>query len=325
VDDPGGPLIASPHRLGRAFGLAREWVRQMMHGMAQARTFGLAAEMSFWLFLSLVPLAAVGGLIAARFASQHVMAGPLLASMPPEVGKLIRDQVSRVANWQGRTVAPVAVGSFVWLGASGIHAVFDALEVQTGARRPWWKKRILAIAMCIGLSLGIGVLALLAVGLEWLEGMLGRVVSHVSGEGTTATTVVRTATGLVLAIGMVSALYRVGIPREARARVPTLPGALVAVSLIALLGSGYRVFISTMGIGDAYEGGLAVIGVTLTTLWLFSVAVLLGAQLNRLAAERRARHSDTGLGMAGHLPRPKARWPNLTASSPRPTSPRPPS
>jgi membrane protein len=318
-------LIASSHRLREAFDHAREWVLRMMHGVAQARTFGLAAEMSFWLFLSLVPLAAVGGLIAARFASQHGMAGPLLASMPPEVGKLIREQVERVANWQGRTVAPVAVGSFVWLGASGIHAVFDALEVQTGARRPWWKKRVLAIAMCIGLSIGIGVLALLAVGLQWLETTVGRVVPHVSGEGTTVATVIRSVTGLVLAVGMVSALYRVGIPREARARVPTIPGALVAVSLIAVLGSGYRVFISTMGIGDAYQGGLAVIGVTLTTLWLFSVAVLLGAQLNRLTAERRAGHSDTGLGMAGHLPRPKGRWPNLTASSPRPTSPRPPS
>jgi membrane protein len=319
-------LTAWVNGLGPRASRALLWVVRMAHGMARARTFGLAAEMSFWLFLSLIPLAAVAGMVAARFASHHgAMTGPMVASMPPEVGALIRDQVKRVANWQGRKVAPVAVVTFVWLAASGVHSVFDALEVQTAAARPWWKKRLLALATCVGLSVGLGIIGLLAVGLQSLEVAVGRVVPHARAEGTMAGGAVRFAMGLALAVGMVAALYRVGIPREARRRIPILPGTLVAVGLITVLGWGYRLFISTMGAGDAYQGGLAVIGVTLTTLWLFSVALLLGAQLNLLASQRQAGHSTTGVGLARHLPRPRARWPNLSAFSSRPTSPRAPS
>ena len=52
-------------RAGRAWvAQAREWLDPMWADIARARTLGLAAEMSFWLFLSLVPLAAVAGLAA---------------------------------------------------------------------------------------------------------------------------------------------------------------------------------------------------------------------------------------------------------------------
>jgi uncharacterized BrkB/YihY/UPF0761 family membrane protein len=127
---------------------------------------------------------------------------------------------------------------------------------------------------------------------------------------------------------MVAGLYRVGIPREARDRVPILPGAVAAVLLIACLGTGYGEYLSRAGITNAYQGGLTVIGVTLTTLWLFSVALLLGVELNKVAGQRRNQLDlppDTD--MAGRLPEGnqggRARWPTFAASSFRPISRRP--
>lgn len=72
-----------------------------------------------------------------------------------------------------------------------------------------------------------------------------------------------------------------------------MPGALLAFVLLATLGWGYRLYVSRMGIGDAYLGSLAVIGVTMTTLWLFSVAILLGAQLNKVLGDRRKGRSSS--------------------------------
>jgi membrane protein len=301
----------------------------MWRGIGRARTLGLAAEMSFWLFLSLVPLAAVVGLAAARLVTERAAAGrALLMAVPPEARSMLSAQVARVSRWSGQKVAPLAIGMFLWLAASGVHSIFDALEVQTGEERPWWKKRLLALATCGALSLGVAVLGVLAVGLGRLQALTGEAVPHAALEGTIASFVVRGAFGLLMAVGMVTALYRVGIPRAARRRVPALPGAVLAVALVTALGWGYGVYVSATGTGDAYEGSLAVIGITLMTLWLFSLSLLIGAELNRVIACRRtsggAVTSDPA-SVESELRKVAGKWPISDESSCRPTSPTPPS
>jgi uncharacterized BrkB/YihY/UPF0761 family membrane protein len=56
---------ASPRGRLRA---AWDWGVEFYECLDRSRTFGLAAETAFWLFLSMIPLAAVGGLIAARLS-----------------------------------------------------------------------------------------------------------------------------------------------------------------------------------------------------------------------------------------------------------------
>jgi membrane protein len=310
-----------------------------VRGVVRARTLGLAAEMSFWLFLALVPLAAVGGWLGARLAVRYFwVEGALLASVPPAMRTMFQGELKQVAALRGQTIAPAALAIFVWAGASGIHAVFDVLEVQTGSARPWWKKRALAIAACIALSIGVAMLGLLTVGLGRLMSLVGHEGSYEALEGTLAGDIARVALALGLALAMVAGLYRVGIPREARTRTVVVPGAGLAVGLIAALGAGYRVYLSTVGGGSTYQGGLAVIGVTLTTLWLFSVALLLGAELNKVMSDRRGLSDPRRDELAGPLPRAgggptlrnngskpgRARWLTFAASSFRPISPRPP-
>jgi membrane protein len=306
---------------------AEAWIKPMWRGISRARTLGLAAEMAFWVFLSLVPLAAVAGLAAAELAlHKGWLAGGVLATVPPEARHMIDDQVAAVSV-EGRRLAPVALGIFVWLAATGVHAVFDALEVQTGVSRAWWKKRLLAMVSCIGLSLGVAFLGLLATGLGWVERVVGRAIPLAPVEGTPAGGALRMLLGFLAAVGMIAALYWVGIPRESRARLPQLPGAVLAVLLIGVLGWGYTLSISKKGTGSAYLGSLAVIGVTMTTLWLFSVALLLGAELNKVIADRRAAASGGMVTVAKHLPtRRGIRWPlpRTPASSSPPISPRSP-
>jgi membrane protein len=280
-------------RVGRrAFGRVREWLDPFVRGLVRARTLGLAAEMSFWLFLSLVPLAAVAGLVAARLAMSHQpLEGAFLSSVAPEARHLIDMQVKLVAQWDSGKVAPVAGAMFVWLASTGVHSIFDALEVQSETARPWWKKRLLAIAMCIGMSVGVAVLGILAIGFDRLAILAGRALPLPTREATLARDIARWALGFAISVAMIAALYRVGIPRAARSRTPILPGAFLATALLATLGWGYRLYLSSVGGEDAWLGGLAIIGVTLTTLWLFSVALLIGAQVNTVLRDRRASRS----------------------------------
>ena len=273
------------------------WVKEFVSEIERSRATGRAAEMAFWLFLSLIPLAAVAGLIIARIAVSSADVTSLLASLPGETRELVARQLHHVAAWNGGSVAAPAALVFVWLGSGGIHAMFDVLEVNAEASRPWWKKRALALASCVALSVGFAIITVLAAGLSRVLAFLRGTIPieqfesrhHVPG---LVDSVVRFGVGGLTALGLVAGIYLVGIPRTARKRTPVLPGAFLAVLLQAGLGYGYIFYLSKVGVHSAYQAGLSIIGVTMIALYLFSISLLAGAELNHVFARRR--RSRTG-------------------------------
>jgi len=261
------------------------WVAILWRGINASRATGLAAQMAFWLFLSLLPLAAVSGLVVARIAvSRADLTDEVIGSTPYAVRSLVTSQLEQVARWNGGTVAPLAALVFVWLAASGVHAVFDALEQQTGLARPWWKKRLLAVGACVALSVGVALLALLRTGLGWLYALAGHGLSHAAIELPTsswASAIVRFVFAGAIAFGLIAGLYLIGAPRPRGRRRVVMPGALLAVVIQGAAGLGYGAYLRIVGTGSAYQAGLGVVGVTLTFLYVTCLALLIGSELNQ--------------------------------------------
>jgi membrane protein len=264
------------------------WIKIVFGNIGRSRTLGIAAEMAFWLFLSLLPLAAVAGLVVARFAMRDYGAtSGVLSSLPPAVREFLTKELASVSAWNEGAVAPAAAAMFVWLASSGVHSVFDGLELETEANaRPWWKKRLLAIAACVALSVGVALIALLSVGLGWVRKFAADAVPVIAMPHV-ASVVIRTAVSLVIAVALVCGLYAVGLPPRARKRMPLLPGAIVAVGLQTALGIAYGMYVRHAGDGGAYQAGLAVIGVTLIALYLLCIAILVGLEVNQVLGARR--------------------------------------
>jgi membrane protein len=277
-------MWGSKLRVFRAYLYARSFVLQV----DRSRTFGLAAELAFWLFFSLVPLLAVAGMIAAKLAvGRASLTGELLAAVPPQTRDLVAGQLAAVAAYNGRSVGAPAALVFVWMASSGVHAVFELLEVKSGATRSWYNRRLLAVGTCVALSIGVVLLALVATGVEWIEALLRGAVPWASPRGGAIEKAVRLALAFAASVGLVAGLYWIGIPRERRRTMPVLPGAVIAAGLHFVLGAAYVLYLAKVGIGGAYLAGLAVIAVTLMALYIFAVALLLGAQLNCTLADRR--------------------------------------
>ncbi len=93
---------------------------------------------------------------------------------------------------------------------------------------------------------------------------------------------------LAIALGLTMLIYWVGLPPAARRRMPIFPGAAFAVIAHIALGYGYAFLIAKTGDGGAYQAGLGVIGLTLTSLYLSSVAVLVGVEINEYLGEQLA-------------------------------------
>jgi membrane protein len=264
--------------------------RELVMRIGKNRTLGLAAEMSFWLFLALVPLAFVAGLAAAKIAVGHGEAtSAVLSTLPAVTRELVSSEVSKVASTQGGAVAPVGIFVFVWLASSGVHAVFDAMELEAGCGRPWWKKRLMAIGACILLSLGVALVALLGSGLDWLWRLTdARALEPAAlALGSLPGRIVRFVLGALVAFGLTTGLFALGVPKAARRAMPLVPGALLTVAIEIVLGPVYGFYVSKAGTGSAYQAGLAAIGVTMTALYLFSVAILVGLELDVVLRDRQ--------------------------------------
>ena len=67
-----------------------DFLRCVFARLALRRSLGLAAEMAFWLFLSLLPLSAVAGLVTAKLASGNAsIAALLLDSLPRATREMV--------------------------------------------------------------------------------------------------------------------------------------------------------------------------------------------------------------------------------------------
>lgn len=251
------------------------------------RSLGLAAEMAFWLFLSLMPLAALGGLLAARFAiHDSAVTASLVESLPAAARDMVSDELGRVAAWNGGKVGVIAGVMFVWLGSSGIHAVFDGIELESeAAPRPWWKKRLVALATCLALAVGAGLVSLLGAGLEASSKLLGDAHQHGFMDSTAGHWIGRVLATL-LAFAMITGLFWVSVPPHTRKTMPLWPGAATAVILQGVIGVTYGFYIQKIGDGGAYQAGLAAIGITLMALYLFCLALLVGIEVNQVLGER---------------------------------------
>jgi membrane protein len=277
---------------------SRSWLREVIHTfvplaglLGRTRALGLAAEMSFWIFLSLLPLAAVAAFVAARLTlGDWSLVHSLLASVPADARGVVTRELGHVGAWNGRAMTPLGGALFLWFASTGVHSIFDAFEAQTGARRSWLSKRARAIGCCVLLSCACAVLAL--VGPVFAQG-----VAAIGG--TLLPRVVPVLLGGALLYLLVAALFRVGLPEATRRSMPLAPGTLLVVLLQLALGLGYRLYVSTLGDGSAYLAGLAAVGVTMTALYLSSISVLVGLGLNQVLGRARASrvaHADAPHG-----------------------------
>lgn len=271
-----GSELARFPRFVRALRPVQSFARVAWASMDESRTFGVAAEMAFWLFLALVPLAAVAGMLVARFGLGLDLAQPILAAIPNAAHELVVNELAHASA--SASLTPFAAVAYVWLASSGVHAVFDGFEAQTKVTWSWVHKRLWSLVSCFALTAAALVLGVAS----WASAHL-----HVGPPLLSSLLV----SAIVLYL-VVAWLYRVGLPASVRASMPLWPGTLVVAVTGMVCAVGYGAFLSIAGDGSVYLAGLAVTAVTMTLLYLLAFALLLGLVVNRtLARFRRPRRA----------------------------------
>jgi membrane protein len=273
--------------------------------MKAHNAFEAAAAIAFWFFLSLVPLLVLVGFFVghvARTRGVDALVGPLLDVVPAAADAVVHREVERLAGGPVVSLAPVGVAGYLWTASSGLHNLMDVLETAAQARRrPWWKQRAIALGWVI---LGLATTCIVA----WLLVRMESVVSEHSHQSvarlqgalrrrtpkawnTPGEQIVAAAVMLVVGMAFLAGFYRFAIEHSPRVRRSIWPGTVSAVA--SWLGVSWVFGAYVVSIADyaLYYGSLAAVAVLLVWLYLTSLSLVVGAEVNAQLEHRSRRTS----------------------------------
>lgn len=263
---------------------------------AEDRVPLVGAGVAFFGFLALFPtlIAAVAiySLVADPFAiSRHVET--IAAVLPPEAATLVSEQMYSLvrADRQGLSLGLAAsLTVALWSASTGVANLITAVNLayEEDQRVGFLKRRGMALAFTVGaivtFTLLVGLVAVFPVAID--TGGVPRVL-------------LEAARWVVLAAVSAAALggiYRYA-PERRDARVSWVTvGAVVATVIWLAASAGFSLYVTLLGSYARTYGALAGVVILLVWMWLTSMAVLLGAEIN--AEAEHQTDSDTTVGPA---------------------------
>jgi membrane protein len=265
--------------------------------ISQDRLIAVAAGVTFYTLLAIFPAIAAFVSVYGLFADPGTVSGHIAelgGLLPGGAMDIITEQVTRIASQDNRTLGlalAISLGLSIWSANAGIKAMMDALNVvyDEEEKRGFFKLNLISLSF----TLGAIVLLLLALGSTVVVPI---VLSYV-GLGSMTEMLIRILRWpalLVLVVGGLSVLYRYGPSRtEAKWRWVTPGGIFAGIAWIAgsMLFSWY---VASFGNYNETYGSLgAVIGL-MTWIWLSSIVILVGGEINAETEHQTAKDTTRG-------------------------------
>jgi membrane protein len=210
------------------------------------------------------------------------------STLPLSVRDMIETRVNALIDASGAGFAIVGAALALWGASRGAVALMTALNqiFDKKETRGWVKRQ----AIAIGVTLGVAVLIVVALGALVAGPYLGHLLADQFGLGgafDVAWGVLRWALAGVLVMTVWAILYKFLANTDAPFRIFT-PGAIVGV--LGWLGIS-ALFGLYLGHFNSYEATYGTLGgaiIFLTWLWLSNITILVGAEVNDVLASMRA-------------------------------------
>jgi membrane protein len=250
-------------------GTALRSLKRLIHYLDLHDASRAASAMAFDAFMSIIPLFAVAGWALHRLRNDvaSVLASVLRAA-PPAVQAGLGAEFFRMSDDSVIVLAPVFLGAFLWISSAGASTAIGVFETMfVTPHRPWWKRRLIGMALVVG--------SIPAVALATTVGiLLARIAGSFVGRFIAA------AAPALIVTGLVAAFYRLTIQRHSTVKRRVWPGAILTVALWAIVSILFSYYVGTLAQYATLYGNLASVAVLLFWLWLISLSVLVGCEVN---------------------------------------------
>jgi membrane protein len=285
---PGEPTKApapdprpSPWKFG---GLgAKELARRVMHEIQKDECLGRAAQLAYYFLFALFPfclfLTTLLGYLPIPDLLDRLLAtlGPML---PGEAFQLVQDNIRQLVTGRRGGLLSFGILAALWTSSSALTAIIDSLnrayDVEEG--RPFWKVRLTAMGLTVGLSVFIVVaLVLLTFGPQ-----LGGWVADLVGLGRVfelTWNILRWPVIVGLLVVAIALVYYFAPDVEQEWKWIT-PGSACAVLGWLLASLGFAFYVNHFGSYNATYGSIGAVIVLLTWMYVSGLLLLVGGEIN---------------------------------------------
>ena len=245
--------------------------------------FGMAAQLAYYFFFALFPALLMLIAIASYFP-YHALVDDLFKTLggfaPPEVLTIITDQLAKIASGEQGGLFTLGMLTTIWSSSAAMTAIIDtvnaAYDIQEG--RPWWKVRLTAISLTVGVAIFILVsFALVLAGPSVAERLADQFYLGPAFEWSWK--ILQWPVVFALVSGAFAIIYYFA-PDAEQDWVWLTPGSIIATTLWLIASLGFKYYVATMANYTETYGAIG--GVMILMLWFYisGLVILLGAELN---------------------------------------------
>jgi len=242
----------------------------------------VAASITFWTILS-IP-AAVLALVSFLSSLEAVVGVSIANDVEAEVQLFVSDTfsdsealsetVAEVFNTSSTGVATFATIVALFTLSRAFAGLIRALDIAYGVddSRPWWFLRLVAI------GLGLGTVVIMASGATVLA-----VLPSLPFDGA-----LRLLTAPVVLAALVlwaATIFHIG-PNHRTPWRYDLPGAVFTTAGWVVATQGFASYVRAFGQGNDVQSGVGAVLLALTLIYVLSIVLLLGAEINDVLAQR---------------------------------------
>lgn len=275
----------------RSFADLWDFLRDLKDEVDRDRVLAVAAGVTFYAILALVPaiaaMIAIFGLVLSPAEVPSLLA-PVTSLMPEEAATLITGQAERISGTANDALSLTALISLLialWSANGGTKALIQALGIAYDVKetRGFVRLNLVSLAFTLTAIVLVTVLGVLVAALPFLVSQLGPV-------GEDLILLFRWPVILALLLVVLAAIYYWAPNRTDAKWAWITPGAVVAALGLIAVSAGLSWYVTNFGSYDETYGSLAAVVVLMLWIWLSTLMVLVGAEVNAELDRRTARH-----------------------------------
>jgi membrane protein len=243
----------------------------------------LAAQQAYYFFFALFP-ALLALISVASFFPLDTLVNDVVTMLervaPPDVIRIVRGQLEQISNTNAGGLLTLAFLFTLWSCSAAIVSVTTTLNAayDITEARPWWKVRLIAIA----LTLALAVFILLSMTLVVAGPALAERIAASMGLGPAfewSWKILQWPIVFGLVTTAVAIVYFYA-PDAEQDWVWITPGSILATLLWLAVSLGFKLYLAYFGSFNETYGAIGGVMVLMLWFYLSGIALLIGAELN---------------------------------------------
>lgn len=280
----------------------RQLSRKTFNEVLADDVLNLAAQQAYYFFFALFPALLALISIASFFPVQNLIdeiTRMLSRVAPGDVIAIVRDQVLKISQGNAGGILTFAFLLTLWSSSSAVVSMCSTLNAAYDLTegRPWWKVRLIAIGLTVGLALFILVSMTLVIAGPTLAEKIADAL-QLGPVFEWSWKIAQWPVVLVL-IATAFAMVYYFAPDAEQEWVWITPGSVLATVLWVLSSLGFKYYVANFGNYNETYGTIG--GVMVLLLWFYvsGIALLVGAELNAEIEHASPYGKDPGERVAG--------------------------